>query len=238
MTDTTGVVLLSGGLDSSTVLAMATERLGLGNLYAISFDYGQKHRKELDAARRIAEKYVVREHRVVRLPSNVFEGGGSALMNEMDMPQASYEELHNSFGVSPTYVPFRNANLLSMATAYALTVGAGFVFAGMHAEDAHNWAYPDCTPEFLGAMTNAIYVGTYHKVRLVAPLMDMTKAQVVKTGLELGVPFELTWSCYEGGDEACGKCPTCIGRLEAFKLNGVADPAPYLFRPAEYRVEA
>jgi 7-cyano-7-deazaguanine synthase len=147
--------------------------------------------------------------------------------NELEMPQASYEELSDEFGVSPTYVPYRNGNLLSLATAVALVEGAGEVWAGMHAEDAHNWAYPDCTPEFLGAMASAIYVGSYHEVRLITPHMWRTKADVVQSGFDLKVPFELTWSCYEGRNQACGVCPTCVGRIQAFARVGEVDPISY-----------
>jgi 7-cyano-7-deazaguanine synthase len=147
--------------------------------------------------------------------------------NELEMPSGSYEDYDEQFGVSPTYVPYRNGNFLSVATTLALVQGASEVWAGMHAEDAHNWAYPDCTPEFLGAMANAIYVGSYHQVRLITPHMWRTKADVVRAGEILDVPFMLTWSCYNGEDEACGTCPTCIGRIQAFKEAGTMDPVPY-----------
>jgi 7-cyano-7-deazaguanine synthase len=137
----------------------------------------------------------------------------------------TYKEIAEVEGPSPTYVPFRNAILLSMATAIALTAGAEEVFIGVHAEDARNWAYPDCTPEFTGAMANAIYVGTYHKVRLVTPFSFWMKREIVALGLALKVPYQLTWTCYEGGKVPCMKCPSCVERAEAFKANGVIDPA-------------
>jgi 7-cyano-7-deazaguanine synthase len=215
------VVVLSGGLDSTVCMALARELHD--ELYAITFWYGQKHVTEAQAAGEVAGYYDA-EHRFVQLDEKLFSGANSALTDDVEMPHMSYEELQESHGVSPTYVPFRNANLLSMATAYALTKDADEVWAGMHAEDAHNWAYPDCTPEFLGAMANAIYVGTYHKVRLVTPLMNMTKTEVVRLGLETQAPLELTMSCYEGTRPACGKCPTCVGRREAFASLGISDP--------------
>jgi len=219
--DNTAVVLLSGGLDSTTCLAIANEEHD--RLYTVSFLYGQKHTEEVNRANLISIVYGA-EHRIIQLP-DVFSGTDSVLIedNELDMPQMSYKEIDESFGVSPTYVPFRNANLLSMATALALTVNAGWVYAGMHGEDALNWAYPDCTPEFLGSMASAIYVGSYHTVRLVTPLMHMTKADVVALGIKLDAPLELTMSCYEGTDPACGTCPTCVGRIKAFIQNGRID---------------
>lgn len=225
MTSDTAVVLLSGGLDSATCLAIAAERHM--RLYAVSFVYGQKHEEEVNHAADLAEMYNA-VHRIIPLP-RIFTGTESVLIaeNALPMPKMSYEDINASEGVSPTYVPFRNANLLSMATAYAMTVDASWLYAGMHGEDALNWAYPDCTPEFLGAMANAIYVGTYHKVRLVTPLMHMMKSDVVRLGLELDVPFDLTMSCYEGIEPACGVCPTCVGRIQAFMQNLVVDPIEY-----------
>jgi 7-cyano-7-deazaguanine synthase len=229
------VILLSGGLDSTTCAALAVYEYGFEDVLGLTLHYGQKHAVELDAAAEVAA-YLGIEHVMRQLPP-VFGGGGSALMGEAAMPELTYEELGESFGVSPTYVPFRNGNLLSAATALAMsrfvgeTPGEGDavaeVWAGMHGEDAHNWAYPDCTPEFLGAMANAIYIGTYRKVRLVTPLMWDTKAEVVTKGLAVGAPFALTHSCYQGARPACGTCPTCVGRIEAFRLNGLEDPIPY-----------
>ncbi len=220
------LVLLSGGLDSTVALAEAY-KMHQGDVASISFLYGQKHPTEINAAHAVSDYYGIK-HRVIELPP-VFGGTGSVLIdeNEEEMPQASYEELGDEFGVSPTYVPYRNGNLLSMATAVALVEEASEVWAGMHAEDAHNWAYPDCTPEFLGAMANAIYVGSYHQVRLITPHMWRTKADVVQAGLEIEAPLELTWSCYEGRNQACGVCPTCVGRIQAFAKVGVQDPVSY-----------
>jgi 7-cyano-7-deazaguanine synthase len=196
-------------------------------LVAVTFKYGQKHETEAQYAARVADYYDA-NHIIIELP-RIFAGTDSVLVkdNKLEMPHMTYEELQKSYGISPTYVPYRNGNLLSMATTVALTAGASEVWAGMHAEDAHNWAYPDCTPEFLGAQGNSIYVGTYAKVRLVTPLQWLTKAEVVALGLRNGAPYELTMSCYEGVDPACGKCPTCVGRLAAFAANGVRDPIRY-----------
>ena len=139
----------------------------------------------------------------------------------------SYEEIKNSEGPSPTYVPFRNANLLSIATAIAQIQKCDIVYFGAHADDAHNYAYPDCTPEFIGAMANAINVGTYYTVRLKTPIMWMTKGEVVAMGSNYNIPFELTYSCYEGTEIHCGECPTCISRQVAFEEARVDDPTEY-----------
>ena len=217
------VIVLSGGLDSATCMGMA-QKTHL-ELHAVHFQYGQKHRTEENAAREVA-RYYGATFQIIDLPE-IFGGTGSSLIDDVEMPQSSYEELKESHGVSPTYVPYRNGNFLSMAATIALTEEASEVWAGMHAEDAHNWAYPDCTPEFLGAMAGAIYIGSYLKVRLVTPLQNMTKAEVVRKALHIGVPIKKTLSCYEGTVPACGVCPTCVGRIEAFRLNRVKDGISY-----------
>lgn len=216
------VVLLSGGIDSTVALALAMR--SSSTVHCLSFEYGQRHDKETTAAKKIANHYAC-PWREAHAP--VFPGDSTLMNPQMHMPHMTYEELSEAEGPSPTYVPFRNGTFMSVAAGYALQIGADDIYCGMHAEDAHNWAYPDCTPEFIGAMQNAIYVGTYHKVRLVAPLTYMSKAEVVSRGLLEEVPFHLTWSCYEGRRRACGKCPTCIGRLEAFRKNGAKDPIEY-----------
>ena len=225
------LVVLSGGLDSTVALAEALEQNDWNpeEVGAVTFSYGQKHTKEIEAAKEIVHHYGMLKHHVIDLPQ-VFGGTDSVLMaeNELEMPSASYEDMEDSdVGVSPTYVPYRNGNFLSMATTVALVEDASEVWAGMHAEDAHNWAYPDCTPEFIGAMANAIYVGSYHKVRLITPHEWRTKSEVVAKGLDLDVPFSLTWSCYNGEEEACGTCPTCVGRIQAFIDNHAKDPVKY-----------
>jgi 7-cyano-7-deazaguanine synthase len=220
------LVVLSGGLDSGVALAQAIEQGSNQTVSAVTFDYGQKHRIELEHAHKLAEVYGVRcvERQVLGISKQ-----GALLDAATPMPQATYEELQEAQGPSPTYVPYRNGTFLSLAASHALEIGAERIVAGMHAEDAHNWAYPDCTPEFIGAMQNAIYIGTYHKVRLECPWTYMTKREIVARGLELSFPFQVTHSCYEGTIPACGVCPTCIGRLEAFKANGVRDPIEYQF---------
>ncbi|MDP2211399.1 MAG: 7-cyano-7-deazaguanine synthase QueC [Candidatus Aquicultor sp.] len=219
------VVLLSGGLDSMVCALLAARNYQADQVDALNILYGQKHSKESQAAREIADYLGLGSYETVKLAAELFEGAGSTLVDEdKEIPPGPYPE---ESGPVSTYVPFRNGMLISVATAYALKVNAQAVYFGAHAEDALNWAYPDCTPEFLGAMKNAVWVGTYHKVRLITPLEWLTKAEIVKLGHELGAPFELTWSCYQGGEEACGKCATCISRLEAFKANRLVDPITY-----------
>jgi 7-cyano-7-deazaguanine synthase len=230
------VVLLSGGLDSTTCLAMADQQYGArnGGIEAVSFDYGQKHRAELVAAGAVASYYEI-DHTILEVPKVPYQGShASALIpsDKVEMPHQTYEELAENYGVSPTYVPYRNGTLLSLAAAMATSVSMfheceAEVWFGAHAEDAHNWAYPDCTPEFIGAMANAIYVGSYHRVRLIAPLQWRSKSEVVAIGLGVEAPFELTLSCYEGTRPACGVCPTCVARLHAFARNEAVDPVPY-----------
>jgi len=220
------IVLLSGGLDSTLCLSLAVKAAGPQNVVALSLRYGQKHEKEVKAASRVAF-YEGVKHIEYEMPP-IFVGGDSTLMKGgPDNPQSSYEDIEETYGVSPTYVPFRNGNLLSVATALAMKEDAKWLYYGAHEEDARNWAYPDCTPEFNGAMANAIFVGTYNRVRLVVPLQNMTKVQIVNRLRELKAPIHLTWSCYEGHKDQCGKCPTCVARIRAFKAAKFKDPVPY-----------
>lgn len=225
--DDKATVVLSGGLDSAVCLGIAMRMHKEVN--CVSFYYGQTHSlAESEAALRVTDHYNV-FLKYISLPVEMFTGTGSTIIaaNRLDQPKMTYEEIQASYGVSPTYVPFRNGTLLAAASVYALKSDSQFLYAGMHSEDARNWAYPDCTPEFLGSMANAIFIGTYYKVRLVTPLQWMTKAEIVGKGFELGVPLEMTYSCYAGGDKQCGTCPTCVGRIEAFKANNLIDRAPY-----------
>lgn len=220
-------VLLSGGIDSTTCAVLACREFGPENVLALSLFYGQKHAKEIEAAVEVVRYLGLKDHLIRKLP-DIFQGGGSTLVDpDQPNPETTYEEIGKSQGVSPTYVPFRNANLLSAATSLALVKGADTVYYGAHAEDGRNWAYPDCTPEFNGAMANAIFIGSYMKVRLLTPLQWLTKSEVIALGQKIGTPFELTWSCYNGQKKACGVCPTCVSRLKAFEENGMQDPIAY-----------
>ena len=220
------VCLLSGGLDSTTCLALAIKEND--EVFALSFNYGQRHEKELISAESVCFYYGVPQQ-VVDIPKELFSGAISALIpfSPVSMPHLSYKEIAEGQGPSPTVVPFRNAIFLSFAAALAVTNGAHKVYGGMHAEDARGWAYPDCTPSFLGAFAAAVNIGTYREVDLVIPFQWKMKKDIVELGKELGVPFGLTWSCYEGREKHCGKCPTCVERLEAFSASHCKDPVEY-----------
>lgn len=220
------IVLLSGGMDSCVLAAKVIHLDGVENVHAVSFNYRQRHSSELRAASNIAEWFGI-SHQQIILPG-VFEGAGSTLVDPgLPQPHMSYAELEKAHGVSPTYVPFRNAIFASMAAALALTLEAGTVWIATHAEDARGWAYPDCTPEFNGAMSNAVSFGTYFKVQLITPFQYMKKYDVLRLGLALNAPFHLTESCYEGRLKACGLCPTCVERIHAFQTIGIIDPIDY-----------
>ncbi len=221
------LVLLSGGLDSTTCMALADRDAGRGNVTALSVYYGQRHDREVQAARLVAEYYEA-EHICIDL-TPAFQFSDSSLMkgSEAEIPETSYAEqlkMNNGAPVS-TYVPFRNGLFLSTAAAIAESRGCASVYYGVHADDAAGNAYPDCSESFHQAMAEAIRIGSGTGIRLYAPFTGMTKAEVVKIGLELGAPYRYTWSCYEGDDVPCGRCATCLDRAEAFRLNGAEDPA-------------
>lgn len=221
------VVLLSGGVDSATCLAMAVNSYGNDEVTALSIHYGQKHEKEIECARKLAEYYKVKhiEHDV----SSVMDFSSCPLLKDRgEIEHKSYAEqlkAKGGEGTVDTYVPFRNGLFLSVATAIALSLYASEVWYGAHLDDAAGRAYPDCTSEFVDSMRLAILEGTAYQVTLRAPLIFFNKAGVVEAGLRLDVPYQYTWSCYEGGDKPCGECGTCLDRQKAFELNGVKDPA-------------
>lgn len=219
------LVLLSGGVDSSTCLALAKEKYG-DNVLALSMFYGQKHSKELQAAQAVADFYHVE---LLQMDlAKIFAHSCCSLLqgSQEKVPHASYaEQLKESKGEPvSTYVPFRNGLFLSAAASIALEYGCNEIYYGPHADDAAGNAYPDCSIEFNEAMNLAVYLGSGRKVRLVAPFVAKTKKEIVAEGLRLGVPYELTWSCYDGGEKPCHKCGTCIDREAAFAANGVIDP--------------
>ncbi len=235
MTEKSGdraLVLLSGGLDSTTCLALAVDKYGSSGVTALSVYYGQKHKKEVEASEKVAGHYGV-EHLSLDL-TPIFQYSDSALLQGSDrkIPEISYSEQLKATKGSPvsTYVPFRNGLFLSSAASIALSRHCGVIYYGIHADDAAGNAYPDCSEGFNKAMNEAIYIGSGNALRLEAPFVKMTKAQVVARGLELDAPYKYTWSCYEGGDEPCGRCATCIDRAKAFELNGAADPAIEYYR--------
>lgn len=226
------VVLSSGGVDSTTCVAMAVNELGSANVVTLSFKYGQRHEKELESAQKIADFYGL-AHYVYDLTSIFAYSDCSLLSSSKEKPEhVSYADqiARDGEGKVSTYVPFRNGLMLSAAAALAQSLypeeECG-IWIGAHADDAAGNAYADCSVAFNESMGRAISIGTYELVKLHAPLNRLNKAQVVAEGLKLGVPYDLTWSCYEGGEKACGKCATCIDRLAAFRANGCEDPIDY-----------
>jgi len=217
------VVLLSGGLDSATVLAIASSEGW--RCHALSVDYGQRHRAELDAAARVAKALGAHEHRIARVDLGVF--GGSALTDPaIAVPRAPSE------GIPITYVPARNTVFLALALAHAEVVEADAIFTGANAVDYSG--YPDCRPEFLAAFERLANLATKravegHPIAIEAPIVDMTKAEIVRRGAALGVDYALTVSCYEADAQgaACGACDACRFRREGFAAAGMPDPTRY-----------
>lgn len=222
------VVLLSGGLDSSTVLAVA--RWENYELYAMSFRYGQRHSIELESARRIAAVIGVEKHLIVDFDLRAI--GGSALTGEFDVPkQRAVEEIAS--GIPVTYVPARNTIFLSFALAWAEVLSAQDIFLGVNALDYSG--YPDCRPEYIEAFEQMAKLATkagvegHMRLKIHTPLIAMTKAEIIKTGLKLGVDYSLTHSCYDPSAEglACGQCDSCLLRLKGFEEAGASDPLSY-----------
>jgi 7-cyano-7-deazaguanine synthase len=226
------VVLLSGGLDSSTVLAIALDR-GF-SCSCLSFRYGQRQKIELDSARQICRKMGVRRHLILNLDLDTI--GGSALTDDLDVPKGrSPVEMEEQIPV--TYVPGRNIIFLAHALAWAEVIGASDIFLGINAVDYSG--YPDCRPEFLAAFEKMANLGTRagsenNPFALHAPLIRMTKKEIIRTGVGLGVDYSMTHSCYDPcGALACGQCDACILRLKGFAEAGLVDPADYVRRSEE-----
>lgn len=221
------LVLFSGGIDSTTCLGLAISKYGKENVIALSITYGQKHTKEIEAANAIVQYYGI--EKIDLDLSLIFRFSDCSLLkgSDEDIPHESYAQQLEKTNGSPvsTYVPFRNGLFISSAAAIALSRKCSVIYYGAHADDAAGNAYPDCSSVFNNAMNTAVYEGSGKQLKIEAPFVNMTKADVVKIGLELKVPYELTWSCYEGGDKPCGQCGTCIDRAKAFELNGINDPA-------------
>ncbi len=221
------LVLFSGGVDSTTCLAMAIDKYGAENVMALSANYGQKHVKELAMAKKIAGYYGVK-YMTLNL-KEIFAGSDCVLLETSDgeIPKESYAEQLKKTNGKPvtTYVPFRNGLFLSAAASAALSNGCTEIWYGVHGDDAAGNAYPDCSEAFNEAMGRAIFLGSGEQLKIYAPFVGLSKADVVKKGLELNVPYQYTWSCYEAGGRPCGKCGTCIDRAKAFALNDAADPA-------------
>lgn len=214
------VVVLSGGLDSSVLLAKIKREFG--DVEALTFDYGSKHNdREFVSAQAICAHYGVPLKRITlgfipeSFKSDLLKTGG-------DIPEGHYADE----SMKSTVVPFRNGIMLAIAAGYAESIGAKQVALGNHFGD--HAIYPDCRADFARAMAQAITAGTYEQIQLLSPFCNITKTQIVTIGKELSVPMELTWSCYKGLEKHCGKCGTCVERIEAFREAGVADPTEYL----------
>ena len=220
------VCLLSGGLDSSTVAAIAISR-GF-EVYGMTFRYGQRHEREIDSAVTVGRSLGLKDHVLVEF--DLRKWGGSSLTDDIPVPTGRDTAEMESF-IPPTYVPARNTIFLSFGLAYAETLGADRIFIGVSQVDYSG--YPDCREEYLAAYQQMANLATKAGVegkssfKIEAPLLHMSKAEIVQAGISLGVDYSLTWSCYQGGDLACGKCDSCLLRLEAFGKVGMADPIPY-----------
>jgi 7-cyano-7-deazaguanine synthase len=221
------IVLLSGGLDSTTTLAIAHHEDF--ELHTLSFDYGQRHQREVEAALAVARHYRVQTQKVIEIDLRAF--GGSALTADFDVPHArSLEKMSQEIPI--TYVPARNTIFLSFALAYAEVTGVDDIFLGINAIDYSG--YPDCRPEYLEAYERMANLATKattqdgRAFRIHAPLLRMNKAEIIRKGVELDVPYEHTWSCYEGWKLACGTCDSCLLRLNGFAEAGLQDPIAYM----------
>ena len=224
------LVLFSGGLDSTVCLAKAVKEYGADEVLALSVYYGQKHKKELEASEKIAAYYGVK--RLELDLGEIFKESTCSLLegSPEEIPHGDYAEQLGGKDGAPvsTYVPFRNGLFISSAAAVAISHGCSEVYYGIHADDAAGNAYPDTSSLFNKAISDAVYIGSGNAVKVVAPFVEAGKERVVEEGIRLGVPFELTWSCYEGEEKACGRCGTCLDRKKAFAMNGIKDPIEYM----------
>jgi 7-cyano-7-deazaguanine synthase len=230
MNNEKGIVLLSGGIDSTTALAIAINELGRENIATVSILYGQKHTKEIESAKKVAKHYNVSHHIINLSNSFIFLGDNPLLSgSKKEIPHMTYEEQlkRNGEGIVATYVPFRNGLFLSSVASYGMSLYPNnkvILYIAAHKDDATGNAYPDCSTEFIRNMSQAIMVGTNNNVTIKAPFLTNNKSEIVAKGLRLKVPYEITWSCYEGGILPCGKCGTCRDRIKAFELNKTIDP--------------
>ena len=212
------VVIYSGGMDSRTVLEKAIH--DDYDVHALSFNYGQRHSVELEYARRVTDKKGI-IHKIIDISSINDLLQGSSLTGDIDIPEGHYEEE----SMKSTVVPNRNMIMLSLAIAYAVSIGTDKVYYGAHAGD--HAIYPDCRPEFLEKMNSVAAIANYEAVNIYAPYLDGNKETILQDGFKMGVDYEDTWTCYNGRQKACGKCGACQERLEAFKAVGRTDPLMY-----------
>jgi len=228
------ICLISGGIDSC-VTAFIAKNEGY-NIYALSFNYGQRHKKELECAKDITYALKARDHIIFDL--NLSRFGGSSLVDaSSDIPE-SYNLENIGKTIPSTYVPARNTVFLSIALAYAEVIGADAIFIGATFQDYSG--YPDCRPEYIIAYQKMADLATKRvvegrSIKIEAPLLYLTKAEIIKRGLKLYAPFEKTWSCYQGNIKACGKCDSCLLRLKGFKEAGYHDPIDYKSLPDWYK---
>jgi 7-cyano-7-deazaguanine synthase len=229
------VVLLSGGMDSCVCAAIARERHGAGNMALLHAMYRQRtEKRERQAFEAIADFYGVRERLVVKLDHFRAIGGSALTDKAIKVPENELEATGSGGGTIPvTYVPFRNTHFLSVGVSWAEAIGASAIYIGAVAEDSSG--YPDCRPEYYRAFQELIRVGTRPEtgIEMVTPVIAMRKSEIIRRGLKLGAPLQLTWSCYQGEELACGKCDSCLLRLRAFAEAGIADPIPYRERAAK-----
>ncbi|MBI3986954.1 MAG: 7-cyano-7-deazaguanine synthase QueC [Lentisphaerae bacterium] len=225
------VILLSGGLDSTTLLHVAVKRLAIRDIVAFTFLYGQKHSRELDVAAWQAANAGIREHRVIELgcfkalalSASVLMEGTGAVPDWSSLVPAQADQ-------PPTYVPNRNMVLLSLAAAGAEALGAATVLYGAQKQD--RYGYWDCTSEFIARLNAVLGLNRRRAVTIQAPFVDLGKADIIRIGMELGVDYARTWTCYRGQERSCGVCPACVDRLQAFQKAGVKDPLEYSNSPA------
>lgn len=223
------VVLLSGGVDSATCLGLAVKKFTADNVVALSIIYGQKHIKEIECAKKLAEYYGVKRYEVDLTSTLQYSDCPLLKHSSKEIEHTAYATRDS--GTVDTYVPFRNGLMLGAATALALSIFPNErkvkLYYGAHSDDVAGAAYPDCSESFVESMRAALSNGTAGILTLETPLIACNKSHVVSLGLAAEVPYELTWSCYEGGEKACGTCGTCIDRKKAFEQNGMEDPIEY-----------
>ena len=212
------VVIYSGGMDSFTVLNRALH--DGKEVYALTFDYGQRHVKEIEYASTVCKSLDV-NHKVIDISAINQILAGSSLTDDIDIPEGHYE----AESMKSTVVPNRNMILLSLAVGYAVSVGASQVYYGAHSGD--HAIYPDCRPEFVMKMNDVCKIANYESVEIFSPYLTVTKSDILTDGLTMGLKYDNTWTCYNGREKACGQCGACQERLEAFKDNNVTDPLNY-----------
>lgn len=212
------VVIYSGGMDSFTVLHHALKQGH--DVYALSFNYGQRHVRELDAAATVCKSLGI-NHKVVDITAINTLLAGSSLTSDIDIPEGHYE----AESMQSTVVPNRNMILLALAIGYAVSIKAEAVYYGAHSGD--HAIYPDCRPEFVEKMNALSLIANYEPIPIEVPFLTNTKAEILAAGLAMGLDYAQTWTCYNGREKACGKCGACVERLEAFAANNCVDPLPY-----------